>query len=115
MVDAFEVFHGNAEGLDGRMLPCRDCRIADDVFDKNRVIIGQFGDGLFVRTLEHTIEFAAGGGFSEPDQPVRPRWGAAFYGEGDLPALIVCPPVADRLGAGTYRGDRHCYSGEELV
>ena len=113
-MDAFKIFHGDTEGPDGGMRPRCEGGIADDVFDKYRIIVSLFRDGFFVGALQDAVEFATGRGFGETDQLIRPKPGPAFHCKGDLTALVVCPPVADGLRAGTDSGDGHDDRSEEM-
>jgi hypothetical protein len=49
--------------------------VADHILHESRIVEGAFGDHFFVRALEYTVEFAAGGGLGEAYQIIRPESG----------------------------------------
>ena len=78
---------------------------ADQVFDKDGIIVGVFGDVLFVRSFQEGEDFRTGTGFDQGDKVFDPD----RFPEGDFKtdeaALIMGSAFADRLAAWTEGGD----------
>jgi len=78
---------------------------ADEVFYKDGIIIGVFGDVLFVRSFQKGKDFRAGTGFDQGDQVFDPDRFSKGDFEPDEAALIMGSAFADRLAAGAEGGD----------
>jgi hypothetical protein len=59
-MDALHVFRLDLVPGDVGMLVAAEGNVADEVLDKHGIIVGAFGDGLFVGALEQRVDIAAG-------------------------------------------------------
>ncbi len=95
VVNRFEVFGFDAVPKDVFLTICPFGDVSDKVFYEDGVVVGSFGDCLFVGALEDAIEFAGGTFFDEFDEVFNPDGDMGAYGEGDVTALVMCTAVAD--------------------
>ncbi len=68
VVDGFEVFGGDAVGLDARVGIEARGDVAHDVFDEFGVFVGALGDVFFVRPLQRRPDFAGAFFFADADE-----------------------------------------------
>ncbi len=69
-MDGFEVFGFDPKLFDFRLrLQCA-CHVANQIFNKFRVVVGPFGHEFLIGSLEKTPEFAGRLGFDRPNQVI---------------------------------------------
>jgi hypothetical protein len=105
-VNRLEVFGRDSPSRNARFAHQAQCDVADQVFDKFRVVVGTLSDPLLVRTLEQSVDFAGSLVFGQTHQFVWRHSGAQSRADGDVRALVVCPVVADFLGTWAETGHR---------
>ncbi len=95
VVNRFEVFGFDAVPEDVLLKICLFGDVADEIFYEDGVVVGTFGDCLFVGAFEDAIEFAGGTFFDDVDEVLNPDGEVGADGEGDVTALVMCTTVAD--------------------
>lgn len=122
VVDAFVVHGANLEPLDAGVGFELSCRVADDIFDENRVVVSLHGDMALVGALEEWIDRRGGRFFRhiheffDPEEvPGAILFLACANGDRDIPALVVGSVVADLLGAGAEGANGNPHPEEEVV
>ena len=108
VVDGFEVFGGDAVGLDARVGIQAGSDVAHDVFDEFGVFVGALGDVFFVRPLQRRPDFAGAFFFADADEVFEGERGffVVFGVDDDVRALVVRAVLGDFFGAGAEAGDR---------
>ena len=107
IVDALEILGFDAVPVDVGMSFAFYRYSANEVFDKDGVIIGVFGDVFFVRSFQKGKDFRAGTGFDQRDQIFDPDRFSKSDFEPDEAALIMGSAFADCLAAWAESGDRN--------
>lgn len=123
-VDAFKVFAVDAVPGDSVVGVECEGEVSDDVFDKLWVVVGCFGNVLFVGAFEDGVDLLACCGFCDLDEVFDPD---GFFVAGlcvvclfeadlcfDLAALVVCAVGADFFGAGA-EACCGCFDAEDEV
>jgi len=98
-VDAFEILGLDAVPVDVGMGFAFYRYGADEVFDKDGIIVGVFGDVLFVRSFQQGKDFRAGTGFDQGDEVFDPDRFPKGDFEADEATLIMGSAFADRFAA----------------
>ncbi len=114
VVDGLKVFRLNFVPEDGLFPVGAHGDVSNEIFHKDGVVVGAFGDCFFVGTFEHTIELTRCGLFDELDKVLDPDWWVGTHGEGNLASLVVCTAFADGLGAGAQSRDGDNDGGNEV-
>ena len=113
IMDAFEILGFYAVPLDVGMSVAFEGNGTDEIFDKNRIIVGLFSHVFFVWPFEERKDFGAGTGFDQRNEILDPDG----FAEGDLKSdeatLIMGATFADGLAAGAESGYGNCDSDFE--
>ncbi len=88
--------------------------VADEVLDKYRILVGSFGDGLFIWSFEQCVQFATGGFLHQGNEVFYPESFRRTELHGDLAALVMCSLFADGFGAGAKCGDVHSHLEQKI-
>ena len=121
-MDALVVHGPDLEPLDTRVGFKLGCRVADDIFNENRVIVGLHGDMAFIGALEEGIDRCGGRFFRHIHEFLYPEKipRTIFLlkradGDRDITALIVGSVIADLLGAGAEGAHGNAHAEKEVV
>lgn len=121
-MDALVVHGPDLEPLDARIGFELSCRVADDIFDKNWVVVGLHGDMALIGAFEEWIDRGGCRFFSHIHEFLDPQevpgtilFLAGADGDGDISALIMGSVVADFLGTGAEGANRDSHAEEEVV
>ncbi len=121
-VDAFLVDRLHLESGNTFILLEGEGDVANEVFDKDGIVVGLHGDVAFVGTLQQGIDWCGssllgdGDEFFDPDE--FPPTAFLLFGadlDGHVPTLIVSAVVADLLTARTESLDWHLNPHSEIV
>ena len=121
-MNALVVYGSNLEPLNASIGFKFGRRVADDIFDENRVVVGLHRDMPLIGALEEGID--RGGGrffrhiheFLDPEEvPGTILFLAGADGDGDIPALVVSSVVTNFLGAGAEGADWDAHPEQEVV
>ena len=114
IVDRLEVLCLDAVPEDVGILLGAPRHITDEILDKDGVGVGALGHKLFIRALEQTVEFAAGGVLHQSDHFLDPHRLGAANGIGHMAALVMGTGLADGLGAGAEGRDWNDHRHDEV-
>ncbi len=96
-------------------------RVADDIFDENRIVVGLHGDMALIGAFEEWIDRSGGRFFSNIHEFLDPQevprtilFLAGADGDRDIPALVVGSVVTNFLGAGTEGSNGNTHAKEEV-
>jgi len=105
IVDALEIFGFDAVPVNVGVGVAPQGDGADEVFDKNGVVVGAFGHVFFIGSFQEGEDFGAGARFDEGDEILDPNGFAEGDFEADEAALIVGAALADGFTAWAEGGD----------
>ena len=113
IVYALKVFRLHAEPDKGLFaqaeIPQSKVNLAHYVFHKARIVVSMFSHKFFVRTFEQRIQPAGRGVFYDGNHVFYPEKARIPQLYGNNAALVVRTVVADCLGTGAHRCDRHLH------